>query len=209
MKRRIVLLVFAFAVLLLVGRSSDTSVPSWTYRDEIMNDLGIADPVDPVQVAIAARNFVSTHVIDATAEPSIPRSRDGRYAMYQQLKKNNVRLQCSGMSALLQFMLNEVGVPSHMVILASEDAIAFGLNHPQSSHVVLEAGVDKPFVVDTYFNAAFKCGGVGDLLSADEMVDCRYGVTWEQGPLPNTTGRASMASTNYHHYLYRAIPVAN
>jgi hypothetical protein len=195
MKRRIVLLVFAFAVLLLVGRSSDTSVPSWTYRDEIMNDLGIADPVDPVQVAIAARNFVSTHVIDATAEPSIPRSRDGRYAMYQQLKKNNVRLQCSGMSALLQFMLNEVGVPSHMVILASEDAIAFGLNHPQSSHVVLEA--------------AFKCGGVGDLLSADEMVDCRYGVTWEQGPLPNTTGRASMASTNYHHYLYRAIPVAN
>lgn len=187
------------------GGSGSSSPEQPSYRAEIMADLGLVDPIDETQAAIQARHFVSTNVVDSTYEPSIPSDHEQLHALYVSVKNREAKLQCSGMARVLQFMLNELGIQSKMVILASEEAIAYGLNYPQSSHVVLEAVTDKPIVLDAYFNASYQCQGVGNLLSADEMVACRYGVTWIKGDV-FAIGRAAIDSVNFQHYLYQAIP---
>jgi len=157
--------------------------PVGTYRAEVMADLALTEPIDPYTASVAARDFVSSKVMDSSTEPKINRkSRSAMHDLYVKVKGGQERLQCSGMALVMQFMLEEIGVPVRSVILASEDFFTYGRDYPNSSHVTVEA---NGVVLDPYFNASFQCGGVGDLLSTDQMVQCGNNVAPVMGPYPH------------------------
>lgn len=202
-------LITLIALLLASCGSYNEGNSEHTFRAEIMADLGLTEPVDNVTAAIAARDFVSARVMDSTWEQSsIPKHRIGRYGLYSKVRDGTARLQCSGMAAVLEFMLDEMGIPARMVAFASEDVFTYNdWNYPQSSHIAVE--IENGFVIDPYFNTAYQCGGTGDYLSAQEMVACRYSVTWVRGPIPTAIGRADIEALTYgfHHYLYHTEPL--
>lgn len=177
------------AVLLLYACGSaeeSDPTPVGMYRAEVMSDLGLTDPVDPYTASVAARDFVSSKVMDSSTEPKIDRkSRAALHDLYLKVKSGQAVLVCSGMSLVMEFALEEIGVEARSIILASEDFFTYGRDYPSSSHVAVEVYVGAPVVFDPYFNATYQCGGVGDLLSAEQMVQCRGNVTWIQGPYPH------------------------
>lgn len=174
-------------VLLLSGcgsGSDDIGSPVGSYRAEVMSDLGLTEPVSPMDAAIKAREFLyaqnsPVYYSTSPTHKTETKNRDRMHAMYVGIKDGSRIYVCDGLAYTLKFMMEEIGLQARVVVIGN--AAHFGGPGQDASHVIPEVLIDGRWVaVDPLFNTTYHING-GPAVSMAEAVARATQVTWQYG----------------------------